>query len=613
MLKKIKNLIITKKLILIKNFFILLVLMSFSFITIKANTNTYFYAKIRDEIKLGVCDEKWQQELLKNQPKMNIKRFKVFEFDDIYKILEFHDIKGLNQVYSNAGYNSYDKKNLNAWSFKNPPANLLAVYFKPRIPCHYSVKEPYPESDNYYTLEDLLKHEYEISEAYIFEKVDKIDSNLNIHYIKTTIPYYQTEINYIKNYLNFNQSINLNCYNSNLKSGIISPLPNSNYNGSFVDVVYFDDGIRFMNPNNHDINDLLKLSNGAKNVYIFSLNIAPKPQPKIEPPKKINRIDIYVADKFEIPNIMSNKYGINGINYWSNYSEPSYNDSNTDFRGNYLIKNPEPNLLGAFFEYYPNKGSSDFNYRVYSLEGMLQNHDTIKTAYIFHHQPKINIINHHVADRDEIVSLMQSNYNIKINGVDIIPSFNIPMENRLYYCFKNPNSNLLGAYFETYPNKSYPYADNTYTLQDMLQNHDTIKTAYIFWIDKEKATKAKYDKALKQYEINLQNWKNQCIFKPGTHWGWDIRNTLGTSNQYLYSNDKINFDIYLLLGTKVSRFEPSKKLLYEYSSGWIESEWYFDKLVIGQSSLYGNRKVDIKNYLHTTRPPTEPTLESFQT
>jgi len=39
-----------------------------------------------------------------------------------------------------------------------------------------------------------------------------------------------------------------------------------------IEAVYFDNGIRF-NESNLEVNDLLKLSNGAKNVYLFSFNV----------------------------------------------------------------------------------------------------------------------------------------------------------------------------------------------------------------------------------------------------------------------------------------------------------------------------------------------------
>ncbi|MGI3136154.1 MAG: hypothetical protein ACN23H_01050 [Candidatus Phytoplasma vitis] len=52
------------------------------------------------------------------------------------------------------------------WEFQNPPKDLIAVYFKPQ---NNPFKLEHPYSSNYkYTLDDLLKHEIAIEEAYIF-------------------------------------------------------------------------------------------------------------------------------------------------------------------------------------------------------------------------------------------------------------------------------------------------------------------------------------------------------------------------------------------------------------------------------------------------------------
>ncbi|CAP18450.1 conserved hypothetical protein [Candidatus Phytoplasma mali] len=370
-------------------------------------------------------------------PHARVHHFKILDSTDVDQILALFGIRGVNCNGYSPGFNRFNESTLN-WYFKNPDRYLKHAYFKPRFN-PYQLKYPY--ADYQYTLDDMLSYQNApfIEEAFIFWDANKTLPNeqVNYHLVPITIAgeTNQTTIReQINNYLLNNRIIsttkviNLNSYNMSVDCGLVLPLPAGTYQNQAITAVYFDGGIRIIeNPSKYSLADLLKLTNGANNVYLFT------------------------------------------------------------------IKTPQ----------------------------------------------KINIINHHVANMEEIVSLMQSNYNIKIDGVDIIPSFNIPMENCLYYYFKNPDSNLLGAYFEAYPNKSYPYADDTYTLQDMLQKHDTIKTAHVFWFDKEKAAKTKYNKDLKQYEIDLQNWKDQRIFKAGNVYRiGEIRAILGNNNRLLYCLDR---------------------------------------------------------------------------
>jgi hypothetical protein len=51
------------------------------------------------------------------------------------------------------------------WTFKNPPPGLLYVYLKAR---DNPFKKKYPYGDNQHTLEDLLKYEIAIEEAFVF-------------------------------------------------------------------------------------------------------------------------------------------------------------------------------------------------------------------------------------------------------------------------------------------------------------------------------------------------------------------------------------------------------------------------------------------------------------
>ncbi|MGA0447949.1 MAG: hypothetical protein ACLTFB_01080 [Candidatus Phytoplasma pyri] len=382
-----------KKLIFIKSFvFIIvtsLIVINYCFNSIKANINTVFHRELNDQIQMFDYP-KWQKDWLKTQPKMNIRRFKVLEFADIYKILAFYDHNDLSKYSDNPGYNNYDRKSLNYFYFKNPSLNLLTAFFIPRKPHNEQVREMYLQGGYQYTLDDLLTCEYEISDAFIFELADKIDSNLKINHIKTTIPYNQTKLEFIKNYLktnlNFDKEINLNCYNSNLKSGIISSLPtNSKYNNDLVDAIYFDDGIRFINSTNHDINDLLKLSNGAKNVYIFSLTNAEKPQ--------INIINHYFTSIQDIKEYMYKNYNVfvvpNTFIRGTSFNPSPFEEKNGKNIAILSSKflNCVENLYGVYFEFYPNCDLK--NIECFNLSDLLQEHNIIKTAHMFYRKEKV--------------------------------------------------------------------------------------------------------------------------------------------------------------------------------------------------------------------------------
>ncbi|ABC65317.1 conserved hypothetical protein [Aster yellows witches'-broom phytoplasma AYWB] len=49
----------------------------------------------------------------------------------------------------------------------------------------------------------------------------------------------------------------------------MAPLPSRTFHEIDIDAIYFDDGIRIIKPQQENIEDLLKLSNGAKKIYLF--------------------------------------------------------------------------------------------------------------------------------------------------------------------------------------------------------------------------------------------------------------------------------------------------------------------------------------------------------
>ncbi|WP_284928457.1 hypothetical protein [Candidatus Phytoplasma sp. AldY-WA1] len=98
--------------------------------------------------------------------------FNIYNKNDIIKILKDNNS---NCDFSSSfdsnkpGYNCYDSQSLGTYWFKDPPSGLITVYFKYR---DNPFNQKYPVAHYKHTLDDLLKHEISISEAYIFWDVN---------------------------------------------------------------------------------------------------------------------------------------------------------------------------------------------------------------------------------------------------------------------------------------------------------------------------------------------------------------------------------------------------------------------------------------------------------
>ncbi|MDC9032173.1 hypothetical protein [Columbia Basin potato purple top phytoplasma] len=220
---------------------------------------------------------------------------------------------------------------------KEPPKSLLGVYFKPRI---NPFNERYPNEDNEYTLEELLKYETSIEETFVFwdfQEKPPQEEQSRINLVVSKIFTDQNKEEVINRYLIENniikepKLIKLGCYNATQHTGLVLPLPSETFHEIDIDAIYFDDGIRILpeNPKTqslkrklewtqelkkqdkkrlnevenesfktiikeiinqkekqiknlqqdiiksqfYTIEDLLKLSNGAKNIYLFHFNV----------------------------------------------------------------------------------------------------------------------------------------------------------------------------------------------------------------------------------------------------------------------------------------------------------------------------------------------------
>ncbi|WP_320412188.1 hypothetical protein [Candidatus Phytoplasma ziziphi] len=166
---------------------------------------------------------------------------------------------------------------------KDPPSGLMAVYFKPRS---NPFKIKYPAANNKHTLEDLLKYEIAIEEAFVFWDAQQKtqEEKCNVQLININLFVDQSKEEAINNYLiqqkiiQKPKLIKLGCYNATPNTGLVVPFPLGGFLSFEFEAIYFDDGIRLLPQLTYTIEDLLKLSNGAK-MFIFSL-LAPKKELK---------------------------------------------------------------------------------------------------------------------------------------------------------------------------------------------------------------------------------------------------------------------------------------------------------------------------------------------
>ncbi|GFZ75104.1 hypothetical protein HPP_0620 [Hydrangea phyllody phytoplasma] len=238
--------------------------------------HSYFHYRTKSTIKLADT-ETLKQEWLTFQPKMKRYDISVLSKESIPEILKYFDAKA------------------SICRIKEPPVGLLEVYLKPTLTNPFDIR--YPSFDNKYTLEDLLKYEYDIEEIFVFWDATQTrqKEHVNIEVKKIDIFADQNKVEVLEKYLieekiiQKQKLIKLGCYNITPDTDLVAPLPSDDWNGLKIEAMYFDDGIRILpinpkhqrgqnlnNPQTYTIEDLLKLSNGAKNVYLFTFNTQKK-------------------------------------------------------------------------------------------------------------------------------------------------------------------------------------------------------------------------------------------------------------------------------------------------------------------------------------------------
>ncbi|MDC9032077.1 hypothetical protein [Columbia Basin potato purple top phytoplasma] len=228
-------------------------------------------------IDINEIANKW----ITNEPPTQVYDINIEETEDMKLFLK--ELKNLDTNLKNhiPGYNAFNTNSLNYISLKNPPKELLGIYIVPR---NNPFKKKYPDTQYSTTLEELLNNnKISMKEIYCFWNVktkSQDPPNVAIHHIYGSIFEGKEEdyhgSNTINRYINhYNKYIRNKCYNMTLESGIIIPLPDESlFNGLKITHIYFDNGIRIIKKGT--TKDLLKMANGAKNIYVFSLEYIPK-------------------------------------------------------------------------------------------------------------------------------------------------------------------------------------------------------------------------------------------------------------------------------------------------------------------------------------------------
>ncbi|MGA0447963.1 MAG: hypothetical protein ACLTFB_01150 [Candidatus Phytoplasma pyri] len=122
-----------------------------------------------------------------------------------------------------------------------------------------------------------------------------------------------------------------------------------------------------------------------------------------------------------------------------------------------------------------------------------------------------------------------------------------------------------------------------------------------------------------EYQMALQNWKNNCLFRPDKNYtGWEIREKLGRKNKTLYS-DTLDSIIGIYYGKILPDFDDDYcnrfyKLDYKYRDGnWktlFIDEWKLcnknNNYIFVGTSDDGFINVKFNGYFDTSPPPTKP-------
>ncbi|QTX03071.1 hypothetical protein LFWB_5500 [Candidatus Phytoplasma luffae] len=299
------------------------------------SAHPYFHHQSKSKIKLSDY-QTLQQEWLATQPKMKRYDIPVLSKESIPDILKYFNIKASIYFLQEPSYNPYDYTFFDA-KLKNPPSGLIGAYFKPRhnpFNIKYPDEDDEFTLEELLDYGIAIKEAFVFWDTK--QKPQEENVNIELIIIEMFADQNKEEAinNYLikNNIIKEPKLIKLGCYNATPHTGLVLPLPFGKFLFEFeIDAIYFDDGIRLLSENrniqslrnrlewkqeflqeviikqnscedthfktvyqesineinesinqikediiksqSYTIEDLTKLSNGAKNIYLFFLNV----------------------------------------------------------------------------------------------------------------------------------------------------------------------------------------------------------------------------------------------------------------------------------------------------------------------------------------------------
>ncbi|WP_334347511.1 hypothetical protein [Candidatus Phytoplasma prunorum] len=586
---------------------------------------SYFKRSVSVPIKLCQDNETHFKKWLQTQPPLNRQDFQILEMANIPIILKYYGLEASVDNLTEPSYNGAGETTFSVPLKAGSPPGLKAVFLQARPNW---MNYQYPRSPYQLSLTDLLTYEFEIARAFVFWDGRESQPPLNapqIHLINYTdyltnqeesakpkaIKAYLTQQH--SNYIN--RPMQIGSYNGTANTGMILPLPaNATYEGKKIEAVYFDEGSRILPPNqNYALTDLLKLANGAQNIYLFYS----------EPRIKIITHNIDSIDS--IPYIMRDKYGIDGIN--PHPSSPGYNDP---YSKNlyWVFKQPNSDLLSVYFQAYPQK-TYPFSHYDFSLDDLLTNTDTIEKAYIFKKSSNYDNLQKQAQEAEEYKERRHRELAEQLERKQAEREQREQAEIERERREQRERLERIQAEIE----REREIIEREQREQAEREQREQAERERIFAERRARAEMERIENVKNHYYAELQKWQNQCYFKAGeTYTGKQIREILGRTDKKLYCQNDGDIYIYLfLLNNKLTKVINATNsnhqhlLFYKYIPGYFIDSWYFSKYQNEYISYYTvnnlnnnnllylgstdkNEDIKFETYCDTTPPPMKPDI-----
>ncbi|MDV3195497.1 MAG: hypothetical protein Q8894_02140 [Sweet potato little leaf phytoplasma] len=303
----------------------------------------------QNKTKIPLADSQTlQQEWLASQPQMKRYDIPVLSKESIPEILKYFNIETSPYGLDNPSYNPYGR-DFFYFELKDPSSGLLGVYLKPRNN-PFCIRYPQGDKESTLVDLLKYEIAIEEAFVFWDDHQQPPTAEINQELIVLNLFADESKEDAINDYLIENQIINkpllvkLGCYNATPNTGLVCPLPGGEFEGMEIAAIYFDNGMRILledektsgfkkgiawreeikqkyqtelnqtenermktllqenikklteainnlhqeiiKTQTYTLAGLLKLANGAKNIYLFSFNIQ----------KRIKEIELPDAD-----------------------------------------------------------------------------------------------------------------------------------------------------------------------------------------------------------------------------------------------------------------------------------------------------------------------------